>query len=377
VTRAGWLFLAVSVLIGLAAVKSQRPLMFVVFGGMMGAMHISAIMAKRMLSAVAVRHQAPSRVWQNQTVHIGYFLRNVRPRASCLGLGLEQLAPEGVESASGYCAHLAPRGRFRAGARFAARRRGRFRLRGVRLNTSFPFGLVEAHRRFEEEGSLVVWPARGRLRRQLLHRGAVESSSSAPSRVTGGQDEFFGLRDYREGDNPRWIHWRRSAGRAKPVVREMSRPLPEILWLVLDTHGSDLRNLGEYRRERMLRFAATVIDYAFSRGYQVGLALGHSGGVRVLAPAGGRGQRRDLLDALADVALDSPHTLTDTLSHLRRSQLRQAQVVLLAARRSSVKETPLLPVRLACRHLRVINEDDLEGFFDDDPLAVPEGEDAD
>jgi hypothetical protein len=77
------------------------------------------------------------------------------------------------------------------------------------------------------------------------------------------------------------------------------------------------------------------------------------------------------------VGLDSPHTLTSTLSHLRRSQLRQAQVVLVAARRSSVEEAPLVPVRLACRHLRVINEDDLEGFFDDDPLAVPEGEDAD
>ena len=42
-TRAGWLFLAVSVLLGLAAVRSQAPLMFILFGGMMGALHISAI----------------------------------------------------------------------------------------------------------------------------------------------------------------------------------------------------------------------------------------------------------------------------------------------------------------------------------------------
>ena len=370
-TLAGWLFLAVSVLLGLAAVRSQAPLMFILFGGMMGALHISAILARRMLSAAQVRREAPSRVWQHQTVHIGYFLRNTRKRRPCLALGLSQLLPDGIESTSGFCAHLPAGGSFRAGARFTARRRGRFVLRAVRLNTFFPFGLIEATRKFEEEFPVVVWPARGKLKRRLLRHGAVESSSLAPSRASGGQDEFFGLHEYRDGDNPRWIHWRRSAGRAAPVVREMSRPLPEILWVILDTCQSDPSGAAESRREQAIRFAATLIDYAFSRQYKVGLALAYGSGPRVLSAEAGRGHRRALLDALADIDSNTSWRLSDTAGPLRRGQLAEAQVVVVTDGAADQAET-LLRIGRSCRHMRVISSGTLDEFFEDGPIAVAE-----
>ncbi|MBS3735464.1 MAG: DUF58 domain-containing protein [Phycisphaerae bacterium] len=368
-TGAGWVFLAVAVLVGVAAVKTyDRPMMYVLFGGMFGAVHASAFLVRRMLRGVAVQQRGPSRVWQDQTVHVGYLLRNRRRRGTAMALRLKQLIPRQIQSADGYCAQLPPGASFRAGARFVARQRGRFVLRGLRVETSFPFGLVAANRRFGRPTELVVWPARGQLRRQLLRRGALESSAEAPSRDSGGQDEFFGLREYREGDSPRWVHWRRSAGRRMPVVREMARPLPDILWVLLETRLTDSTGDGTAQRERMLRFAATIIEYAFFRGYRVGMGLGGAAGPRLWRPAGGRGQRRQLLDALADVGA-TDHSLSRTLGALHRADLADAEVI--AVTPDAAVGDALADLRGACRRLRVIRPAELSAYFiDDAPAAV-------
>ena len=294
---AGWLFFGIAVFVGAAAGQSQAALVFILFGGMLGALSVSALLAWRMVGAVRVWREMPERAWQNQTLHFSYVLRNVRRRGSCLALHINELAPEGVQSVSGFCVEVPPLASFRAGARFAARHRGRIQLEALRVHTGFPFGLVWARRVISIPASLVVWPAIGRLKRQLLYRGAVETSAAAPSGVSGGQDEFFGLREYRPGDNPRWIHWRRSASRSTPVLREMAQPLPEILWVLVDTCLGDGTPAAYDRRESILRFAATLIDHAMVRGFRVGMAVAYRDRIAVLPPDEGRGQRRCLVPA--------------------------------------------------------------------------------
>jgi uncharacterized protein (DUF58 family) len=48
------------------------------------------------------------------------------------------------------------------------------------------------------------------------------------------QDEFHGLRPYRPGDSPRWVHWRTSARRGELMVREFEDLPSENLLLVFD-----------------------------------------------------------------------------------------------------------------------------------------------
>ena len=366
-TVAGWLFLAVSLLVGVAAVKSQAPLMFVLFGVMMGSVMVSATVASRMAAAVRLRRDLPERAWQNQTIHLGYYLRNMRRRRPCMAVTLQEKEPEGIDSVAGYCVHLPARRIFRAGARFTPIRRGRIRLNTVELSTAFPFGFVRASARVDQPRSLVVWPARGRLTRSLLHRGAVQTSNAAPSPASGGQDEFFGLREYRAGDNPRWIHWRRSASRTTLVLREMARPLPEVLWIILETYWDDLSDVGQRSRERTLRFAATLIDHAFARGYQVGMALAQNGGTRVFEAAPGRGQRCELLDALADVDANTQYRLEASLGGLRRNLLHKAQVIVITARSRALPTGLISSLRTSCRHLTVLGKEQIDHVFKDKP----------
>jgi len=371
-TRAGWVFLLVSVLFGVASVRNQEaPLMFVMFGMMMGALMISITLSGRALAGIRVIRSMPSRTWQGEVVNLGYYVDNTRKRGACMGLTLGEMPPEGVETVGGYCMHIRARTKFRAAGRLTPRRRGRITLNSISLSTTFPFGLVRADRKVTQTTSIVVWPARGRLKQRLLHRGAVETSSAPPSQASGGSDEFFGLREYRPGDNPRWIHWRRSATRRAPVVREMARPLPETLWVLVDARATEQSTQDPALCERVLRLAATLIDHAFIRSYHVGLGLADTDGPRLWAPASGRGQRNDLLDALSDADANTPVAIEEVLARMDPRALRQAQVVVVTPR-PDVSPGALAGLRRACKHLTVVASNRLDRVFEDlPPVEAP------
>lgn len=370
ITRAGWLFLAVALMVTVAAGRGASPMLYIISGGMLAVMYYSAVRARSMVQAVTVSRKTPQRLWQGQTAPIAYFTRNLG-RHRCMALKIKELSDEAsrgdLQWADGFCAQLLPRTTFRSGARFVAERRGRITLGTIRLETEFPLGLIRARKELPDTSELIVWPARGRLRGRLLHRGASESYPATPSAVAGGQDEFFGLRDYHSDDNPRWIHWRRSATtlstRKTLVVREMSQHQPEVMYVVLDTQAVSPDGL-----DRMLRFAATLIDHAFVRGYEVGLVLTDGPEIRILPAAAGMARRLEILDTLALAQLDSQHSLADVPSRLRGMRLRQAHMVLVCAS-DRIDASAVRALRSACRHVTVLSTDKLDRVFDDSPPA--------
>jgi len=363
----GWAFAVITMATAVTAVRAQAAMVCVLFGAMFGALLVSWRMSRSMIARLRLRRDVADRVWQGQTVHVSYFLRNPKPGRSALGLDVDESGPVELQIAGGYCVYL-PAGRaFRAGARFVCHRRGRIQLDRCSVRSSFPFGFVTAWRTFHQPATLIIWPARGVLKRQLLRRGAVETSHAAASPVSGGQDEFFGLREYRPDDNPRWIHWRKSASRATPVVREMARPLPETLWVVVDTYCPKEADDGasgalvEYI-ETQLSFAATLIDHAFVRGYNVGLALGSGERSVVLPPGGALAKRTSLLDTLAEAAANPARRLTDVLAAVPRGAMRMSQVVVVTPSPAEAADA-LTQLRGLCRHVNVIDRDTLRDMF--------------
>jgi len=375
-TKAGWAFLAACVVVGIVAVNSGLALLYVMFGCLLGALHVSAVLARRMIAAVRVQRDLPARCRQNQPVTLGYLLRSIRGGGTCLALRIEEAGVRGVEIPPAACGHLPAHQSFLSRTAMTPSRRGRIHLRALRLSTTFPFGLVSATRQFAQAASLRVWPARGRLTRPLLGRGEALSTSASPSFRAGGQEEFFGLREYRLGDNARWIHWRRSAGRGEPVIREMSRPRPKTLWVVLDTRLADGSAEAVERRERAIRFAATIFEDALAAGYRVGAAMAYRQQVVVLRPAERRAQRQVLLDALTDIDDHAPRPLGETVARLRPSWLHHTHVVVIGADggEAPLPADALVRLRRDCRNLTIVSGPQIEAMFRDDPAAAQEVE---
>ena len=361
-TLAGLAYIGIVTMMAAAAIKNDAAVTLILLGGMMGALGASAFVAGRTVRRVDVTREAPDRLWQGQPVYVSYFLTNTHRWFSCMGLIIRDKPQAHLQTVNGYCTHLRPRGTFRSGARILVSRRGRTDLSEIQLSTRFPFSLVRAWRRSVQAQEVVVWPARGRLKAELLQRGAALVSAAAPSPTSGGQDEFFGLRDFREDDNPRLIHWRRSAGRPNPLVREMTRPRPDVLMIVIDT-ATDGPVV-----EKLLRLAATLVDHAMTRGYQVGLVLPADGGVCAIPPATGRAQLRGLLDALAEADANASGDLAETVAALRPDWLRHAQVMIL-----SPVDDPAISAGALRRHaghvMVLAGEQQIDAAFEDAPAS--------
>lgn len=367
-TWGGLVFVLLGLVVAYAAVRNNTPILFVLFGTMFAAVAFSAVQAREIIQGLEVQRELPQRVWQYETLYYGYLLRNQRKQPA-FALNLQELDPHEIIDSSALCVHLPGKSMFRSGGRLTVLCRGRLDLSAIRLSSTFPFGLVRLHKDYWQTNSMVVWPAKGKLKADLLRRGAALTSSARPSRMQSGQDEFFGLREYRVGDNPRWIHWRRSAASEELVIREMAHPVPDTLFLILDIGRAMGDQVVEAQREKLLRFAATLIDDALGHGYQVGMTLAGKDEPIIINPGYGVGIRATLLDALADVVEPKEVTLSEVIKSSPMGPLRNAQTILITPEIKTLPQNKMSQLKIFCRNLTVLDINIIDEIFEDNELA--------
>ncbi len=133
-------------------------------------------------------------------------------------------------------AHLAPNGRAEAHVEVTPKSRGYIYFTGIDIARSDPLGLFNALFTVPVRQKVLVLPKQYRLPPLRLpgarryHSGSVNRASSV-----GNQDEFISLRDYRPGDAMRHIHWRSTARRNEPVIKEYQDEYFVRHALILDT----------------------------------------------------------------------------------------------------------------------------------------------
>ena len=103
----------------------------------------------------------------------------------------------------------------------ACPRRGTYLLKGFRVETGFPFGMLRARQTFREQRPLLVYPKFTPIDRLILGAPRRQPVGGVAISARGGESmEYLGNRDYRPGDNVRDIDWRATARSDRPVVRE-------------------------------------------------------------------------------------------------------------------------------------------------------------
>ncbi|MFO1053583.1 MAG: DUF58 domain-containing protein [Planctomycetota bacterium] len=115
--------------------------------------------------------------------------------------------------------------------------RGLHRARTVRLSSSFPFGLFRSSVALEGELELAVFPRPVEI--VGLRSGGLAATVAALSGgvLVPGNDVVGHLRDWREGDSQRAVHWRATARRRRPVVKERDGDSGEGVSVVIDRRG--------------------------------------------------------------------------------------------------------------------------------------------
>ena len=320
----GIVYIAVAVFIGLAALNNQTNLLFGVFGLMLGGLLVSGTVSAMIMSGLSVHRLLPDHGVVGEQMVLRYELTNRRRWMPCFALVIREM--DGVRDGPlagpphGWVLHIGPRSTVQADAIGWPAHRGPVMLNRVRISTNFPFGIIRRSIIVSQPGRLLVYPRLYRLRRDLLASAASrDPMGGRMSRQSGGSEEFYGLREYRYGDSMRRIDWKRSAHAGKLLSREMTRPSPPKLMVMLDLRNRD--DEPDEEAETAISLAASVICEAHLQGYAVGLAVAGAE-APMLVPRRNWWHRGQLLHALAQLDLEpspdqtEPPTLSQPVNWL-------------------------------------------------------------
>ena len=147
------------------------------------------------------------------------------------------------------------------------RARGHYRTGPLMVRTTDPFGLVRLDRTFTATSEVVVTPQVFDLTR-VEGGGSGGSAGEARPRRIGvlGADDVL-VREYRQGDDVRRIHWRSTARSGELMVRREEQALDPSTTVLLDTRGIAHAGRGVHHS----------LEWAVSAAASVGLRLAEDG----------------------------------------------------------------------------------------------------
>jgi uncharacterized protein (DUF58 family) len=172
----------------------------------------------------------------------------------------------------------------------------------VRISTSWPFGIFRKWYERETHMDVLVFPRRAgwvKGEPSFSRSTGVAERALARTRSSAGGD-FFGLREHRDGDDPRMIHWRSSArrGHLLSIEKEEAGSSRSVELCVTAPVVSDPMERSRLFEERIEEATGRICDL-LEAGSEVRLVLlGEP-----LAPARGAAGRHFLLRSLALVEL--------------------------------------------------------------------------
>ncbi len=295
-------FLAGATLIGLAALDADNNLLMMLFALCTAVTALNLLAGWRVLRGLVVQRVLPDVLVAGEPVVIRYAVTNTRSWGWARCLHLRDVLPAGAPMTvpEAFVPRLRSGETAILNVPAMASTRGRIPFSTIEIETDFPFGIFRKLVRVSAPNEAIVFPTLGRL---LTNIKAAPQSSDASlnggrTLRTAGDEEFYGIREYRIGDNPRRIHWRRSARTGQLVIREMARSRDHQFWCVVNTliDPDDDAQVG--RLESAISCVATVVCDALERNARIGL-ISNGEPMLVLPPRGGRAHRPRLLKELA------------------------------------------------------------------------------
>lgn len=298
-TRSGKFFLLMTLAVGFGAINTGNNLLFLLFGMMLSLILASGVLSEAVIRHLRLRRRLPRRLEASQPTpgtlrvsNLGWWpslsieASERNPRAlsgPCTGQTIgskpipwwkfwrQQTDDEARPLAAAYCLRAPADGDSDLPTHYELPARGRYALPGLQVSTRFPFGLFEKSRQFDLPAEIVVLPQALPAREWLGKLDARHGETARNQRGRG--EDFFGLRDYRAGEDRRSIHWKSTARRGEPVVRETEARERRALAVIFDNRApSDNPPASvEARFERGIRHLCGLLQSLQSRGYQMQL----------------------------------------------------------------------------------------------------------
>lgn len=342
VTRAGIIYILITVVIGIAAINTGNNLLYVIVAALLSAILVSGIASAVVLRNLELDIHLPEHAFAGRPMVGRFLLRNAsswmpsfsvrvvparrkpaqRWRWEAYTFGwprhrppeqqwvrlpdrrLRRVAEETdrpILQRAVYFPFLMPRQELRADLELVFPARGRYREENFGLATRFPFAFLTKTRRIALEREIVVYPA-VKLAEQFVQVLPM-MTGEFESFVRGRGYDLYRIRDYMPEDSARHVDWKATARTGALKVREFSREDERRLRIIFDNPRP-----------------GALDDAAYERAVGVAASLGwhfHDEDVDLSFVAPGLTPGADVFGFLHYLALVAPQEATPVFNRLR------------------------------------------------------------
>ncbi len=210
--------------------------------------------------------------------------------------------------------------------------RGRLRFGRTRLTADDPLGIARVTVDVEEGTSVLVRPRVPVLRSLFTDSGARFGAGDRGA-VTGPTGlDLRGVREYREGEPLRSVHWVSTARRGRLMVRELEEPPRHDATVLLDLdQAAETGPPGRTSLDEAARVAGALVRAQLVRGRTVRLVVAGAGRDTVLA------RSLNDWDGVLDVlAAAEPRVGGDPLGHVPGEARATGRTVFVTARHDAL-----------------------------------------
>jgi uncharacterized protein (DUF58 family) len=310
VTREGFAYLAVILLIGVAALNTGNNLLFIVVAAMLGAVLVSGIVSAIMIGGLEIQLHLPHHVFAGQGYSGAVLLRNRRwfPAFSISVVPPIQKADRPVwrwqpsefvypPARTGRKAILRWRdlsyvkvyppcrlppvfdqslyfpflpGGSRQSAELNLRfpRRGLYAQRGIGISTRFPFSFLSKTRTVALQQEVLVYPSVEATDEMFEVLPMITGESETNQRGRGS--DLYRIRDYEPEDSARHVDWKATAKSGALKVREYTREEDRRVCIVFDNPAPGVLDGAHY--ERAINLAASIAWHFFQENAELSFA---------------------------------------------------------------------------------------------------------
>ena len=325
--------LAAVVLVGivLARVVQSRPMTFLAYGFLL-LVAASVLLTRRRLPLEAVRADLPTRVRQGKRLDVALAV-TARQRVSSL-LFEDELPPEFGPSARLPVASIPAGTEVTHTYSVVPSLRGVYTIGPLVAVTGDAFGLSRRRIRLADPVQIIVHPSTEMVHDRVTAREWEDPPVRPPfAKPWPTGFEFYGMRDYQLGDDPRRIMWRQAArtwdptfGISRYMVRESEQGVTDRVTVILDTEGRQ-HSRGEPSEtfETAVRTAASIGVRHLKDGFSVSVYTSEGELAKGL-----RGNRAQLhyLDEMAKVSRGNA-PLTDVMKRIAAAPGAHTHVVVI------------------------------------------------
>lgn len=229
ITRLGYIFIAFSFLIGMAAVNTGVNLLYLLFSIIICLIILNGWLALMMFSKLRVGAQIPDTVFAGRSYPLHITLENRKRFLSSYSLFIQDQGGGNEIISHDYCLRIPARESIFMRCQRRLPRRGWYEFEGISIQCVFPFGLVERVRHYRDRERILVLPnvdKPGRLH-EIMQRGL----EAQPLQRVGSGHDIFDVHPY-QGEDRKHIHWKLSAKKNELMTKDFEEEAAPVASLV-------------------------------------------------------------------------------------------------------------------------------------------------